>query len=75
MIVSRPGNIPVTTPPVVIVALPLLLPHAPPPAVSVKVISEPAHTPDGPLIVPVTAVALTVTVFVATAVPQPVVTV
>lgn len=55
--------------------MPLLLPHAPPPAVSVKVISEPAHTPDGPLIVPVAAVALTVTVFVATAVPQPVVTV
>ena len=68
--VSMPGLIPVTIPPVVMVAPGLLLPHAPPPAVSVSVIREPTHTLEGPEITPAPKAVTTVTTRVAVAVPQ-----
>ena len=68
--VSVPGVMPVTMPPVVMVALVLLLPQAPPGTLLVSMISEPTHTFDGPVMVPVKVLELTATTWVALAVPQ-----
>ena len=72
--VDVPADTPVTTPPDT-VASALLLLHVPPGAASVRVIVDPIHTPAGPLIVPVTRAAPTVTGADAIAVPQALVTV
>jgi hypothetical protein len=74
MIVSMPAVTPVAIPPE-IVACALLALQAPPVATSVNVIDEPTHTPEGPVMLPAFGNALTVTVFVAVAVPHPLVTV
>ena len=49
--------------------------HAPPIVASLKPVVEPAHTVAVPVIVPADGNGLTVTVAVAAAVPQPLVTV
>ena len=67
--VSAPAVTPVTTPPET-VALILLLLHVPPVTPSVKVIAEPAHTLDAPVILPAFGVGFTVMVLVTVAVPQ-----
>ena len=72
-IVSMPADTPETTP-LLTVADALLLVQTPPGAASVKVIAEPAHTLDKPVIVPAAGNGLTVTNFVATAVLQTLVT-
>ena len=72
--VDVPADTPVTTPPDT-VASALLLLHVPPGAASVRVIVDPIHTPAGPLIVPVTRAAPTVTGADAIADPQALVTV
>ncbi len=72
--VAVPAAIPVTTP-AVTVALELLLLHAPPAAASVRAVVAPVHTADAPLIEPASGAGLTVMAFVATAVPQLLVTV
>ena len=69
-----PAKTPVTTPPVTI-AVALLLLHTPPAAASLSVITDPAHTPEGPVMVPALGEELTVTNVVAAAVPQPLLTV
>jgi hypothetical protein len=66
---------PVTTPVEDIDALPVLLLHVPPGAASVRVTVELTQTAVGPLIVPALGNGFTVTIFVATAVPQTLVTV
>jgi hypothetical protein len=72
--VSTPAVVPETTPPAT-VALLLLALHAPPAAASVNVIDEPTQTVDGPVMLPAFGNELTVMVFVAVAVPHPLVTV
>ncbi len=72
--VAVPAVIPVTTP-AVTDALLLLLVHAPPLAASVSVIVAPSHTLLLPVTVPAFGAGLTVTMLVATAVPQLLVTV
>ena len=69
-----PGAAPVTIPPVTVAELLLLL-HEPPVILSVKEITEPVHTADGPDIRPASGMAVTVIAFVATAMLQPFVTV
>lgn len=69
---ATPFTIPVDAPTVAIVLLLLL--QVPPLTVEVSVAGVPVHTLDGPLMVPAVAPALTVTVVVATAVPQLLVT-
>lgn len=68
--VSAPGEIAVTTPEVLTVALVLEALQAPPGAGSDKVIGAPAHTVDGPEIAPANGAISTVTTTDATAVPQ-----
>ena len=66
---ATPETIPTNT-----VAVALLLLHKPPVAASVKVVVEPAHTVDVPVIVPASGCGLTVIIFVAVTVPQVLVT-
>ena len=66
---ESPVTIPATT-----FALVLLLLQTPPGVGSVKVIDEPTHTTDGPDILPTVEEGTTVTVFVDTVVPHPLVT-
>ena len=68
--VSFPGIKPVTAPPDETTALPLLLLQDPPEVKSDKVTKDPAHTAEGPIIVPAVADELTVIVVAATALPQ-----
>ena len=71
--VSPPAETPVTTPPTTVaLALPVL--HEPPKVPSVKVMIEPIHTLELPEMVPALGNGLTVTVEVAVAVPQLLVT-
>ena len=72
--VSNPALTPLTTPPAT-VALVFEALHTPPLAASVRVILAPTQTDDAPLILPASGVGLTSIVFVATAVPQLLVTV
>jgi hypothetical protein len=72
--VSIPGMMPVTKPPVVMVALPLLALHAPPGLALVRSINEPTHTENGPAIGLMPEADTTVTACVATNVPQLLVT-
>jgi hypothetical protein len=65
---------PVTIPVVPTVALALLLLHIPPDARSVNVIDEPAQTNEAPVMIPEFGNELTVTAFVAIAVPHRLVT-
>ena len=74
--VAVPAVIPVTTPPVLTVAMPvLLLLHTPPLVASASVVVPPVHTVVDPVIVPADGVPDTVTVVVVLAVPQLLVTV
>jgi hypothetical protein len=73
---ALPAVTPVTVPVVLTVAVVLaLLLHTPPDAVSVRVMALPSQTERKPAIVPATGCGFTVTVRVARAVPQPLVTV
>jgi hypothetical protein len=74
--VAVPAVTPVTVPVLPTVATPVaVLLHAPPVAASVKPVVEPAHTIAVPVMLPADGNGLTVTVVVAAAVPQPLVTV
>ena len=74
--VRLPAETPVTTPPVPIVAMAVLLLLQVPPAVaSERVIVEPVQTPVDPVMAPTVGRALTEITCPATAVPQTVVTV
>lgn len=70
--VAVPGPTPSTAPFTSINAIPgLLLLHEPPGVPLVmRLIVEPAHTDEGPLIVPALAAGLTVTLYVANDDPQ-----
>ena len=71
-----PAAMPVTMPDASIVpaaGVPLL--QVPPGTVLLNVMVAPAHTADGPVIVPAVSGAATFTVLLLTAVPQPLVTV
>ena len=68
--VSSPGINPLTTPAVVTDALLLLALHTPPGVLLLSIIIEPAHTPDGPVMMPGAGKLLIVTVLVADADPQ-----
>jgi hypothetical protein len=70
IIVSNPAETAVSTPAPVMLACILLILHVPPGAASVYIVKPPTHIVDGPTITPATGAALTVTVVVATAVPQ-----
>lgn len=70
-----PVEIPVTTPPVLTVAVPLPLLHVPPETVEESVIAPHVHTVDGPEMVPAEGVVFTVTRWVATLLPQVLLTV
>ena len=69
--VSKPPAIPESTPPVDIVALPLLVPQVPPDAESNSVVLEPAQTVSKPIIAPTVGKGARCRV-VVTGVPQPV---
>jgi len=74
--VVLPAVTPVTTPPALMVAMAeLALLQTPPDALELNAAVPVGQTDDAPLIVPATAVLLTVTVAVAEAMPQLVVTV
>ena len=73
LIVSVPAAAPVTTPADTLAVLLLL--HAPPVDASVKVIVEPTHTLESPVIVPASGNGLMVISFVVVAVPHILVTV
>ena len=73
MMISMPIVTPVTTPPDMVAVLPLLL-HTPPGVISVKVMLEPTHTLEGPVMVPAVMGGLIVRIFVAIAVPHELVT-
>ena len=70
---AEPAVIPVTTPPVLTVAiLVAALVHVPPDVpVAVKVVVAPGHTVNVPLITPDTGVGLTVTTLDFVVVPHP----
>jgi hypothetical protein len=71
-----PAAIPKTTPPASTVALPVETElQIPPGAASVRVVEEPAQALDAPVMLPETGNGLTVTVAMATAMPQVLVTV
>ena len=72
--IEVPVVTPVTIPVVPIVALALLLLHVPPPTLLVKVVVNPTHTADVPVIVPAFGRGLIVIVFVVDAVPHTLVT-
>jgi len=72
--VSIPGVIPVTTPVPVTLAFVFVTLHTPPVTVSVITVNVPAHNELKPDITPALAAELTVTLYVATAVPQLLVT-
>lgn len=75
--VTLPAATPLTTPVagLTVAKAALLLLQVPPLTASVNVMVEPAHTDDGPLIAPAVGAAVIVTVVVAVAVPQLLVTV
>jgi len=68
--VSTPGTTPLTMPPLVTVAVPVRVLHAPPLTVLLSVTGAPVHTVAGPDNVPAVSEAPMVTVRVATAEPQ-----
>ena len=68
--VSVPALTGVTIPPALMVAWALLLLHTPPADPSLSVIAEPTHTLAGPLMLPALGNGVTVTGWVAVAVPQ-----
>lgn len=71
VILAVPLDTPVTTPVLLTMAMPVVeLLHVPPPTLFVNVVVLPGHTVLAPVIVPGLTVELTVTVFVAVAVPQ-----
>ena len=71
-----PADTPVTLPePSTVPTEEVTLLHAPPAAASVKAVFAPAHTIGVPVMVPAFGNGLTVTTWVATAVPQLLVTV
>lgn len=70
MTVFAPELAGVSTPELLIVAVLLLTDHTPPVLPSVYVAVLPVHTIPGPVTVPASGKAFTVTVFVAVAVPQ-----
>jgi hypothetical protein len=73
--VAAPADTPVSTPVVLIEAIAaLLVLHTPPEAVSDNALVAPTHIEVVPLIVPADAAELTVTAWVALAVPQLLVT-
>jgi hypothetical protein len=74
MIVSVPVVIPVTMPPLVMLAVVLLQLHVPPVIVSDMVAELPVQILEGPVIVPVGGVVLIVMICVAVAVPHALVT-
>jgi hypothetical protein len=70
-IIDVPAATPVTTPPVVMVALAVFeLLHVPPATPSVSAVVEPSHTVVAPEIVPAFGTGLTVHILIAEAVPQ-----
>lgn len=69
-IVAVPGDVPNTIPEGETVAAPLIDDHTPPDTVLVSATLLPSHTAVEPLIVPASGSGLTVTVCVATSVPQ-----
>ena len=74
--VDVPVATPVTLPEASTVATPVVTElQVPPVAASVKDVTEPAHTVEVPAILPEFGMGLTVTIVVATAVPQLLVTV
>ena len=70
MAVSLPAVTPVTVPPLVMVAFPLLMLHEPPLTELDNVIVAPVNTDVAPLMVPAPGTAVTVTFMVATDAPQ-----
>lgn len=72
--VTVPATTPVTEPPDTVATDVLSLLHTPPTVMSVSVMDEDSQTDDRPVIVPDTGSGFTVTVAVATAVPQELVT-
>jgi hypothetical protein len=70
-----PTDTGVTTPPLVIVAVALLMLHTPPDTASLNVTAEPRQIVPGPNIVPEPGNGITVTTWDATAEPQLAVTV
>jgi len=70
LMVSSPGTTPVTTPPALMVALPLLALHTPPEVALLKVMVAPVHTVIAPVIALTVGGPMIVIVFVAVAVPQ-----
>ena len=75
MIVSVPFDTGVTTPPLLIVACPLLLLQMPPGIASLKVTVVLPHRLDAPVMLPALGSALTVTSAVVAAEPQKLLTV
>ena len=75
LIVCVPAEAPVTTPDPETVAVALLLLHTPPVTASDKLMEKPAHTLEGPVIVPAPDAGFTVIIFVAVAVQLTLVTV
>ena len=74
--VAVPAVTPFTLPDPSTVAMPVaVLLQAPPEAVSLKPVAEPAHTVAVPVTVPADGNGLTVTTSITAAVPQPLVTV
>lgn len=73
--VALPAATPVTLPEVLTVATAVeLLLHVPPVMLLLKLMKEPTHTAEAPVIVPASGSALTLIFADADAVPQPVVT-
>jgi hypothetical protein len=68
--ITVPPETPATTPVLFTVAFPLLALHVPPPTLSDSVIVAPTFTEDEPVIVPALGKGIIVTVWVAVAVPQ-----
>ena len=73
VMITLPGATPLTTPEDVTVAIAGLLLLQAPPGVPLllKLMDEPAHTDEGPLIVPAFAAPFTVTIVMAIGLPQP----
>ena len=68
--VSAPAVTPVTTPALLMVALPLLAAHVPPLTASASVIALPAHTAAAPVMAPAFTEELIVIALVAEEEPQ-----
>ena len=73
--VAIPGAMPVTLPALTVAIAGAVLLHVPPAILLLRLMEEPAHTAEGPLMVPALASGFTVIFADAVAVPQGVVTV